>query len=73
MTIYTKNNCVQCKMTERWLLDHGLKEFKVVNTSINHEGLAYVKSKGIKQLPYVETDIRSWSGFKPQELAKLVK
>ncbi|MFT8487984.1 glutaredoxin domain-containing protein [Oenococcus sicerae] len=71
MTIYTKNNCPQCHATLRWLNDRGF-EYTEINTSHDPSALAHVKSLGIRQLPYVDTGESQWSGFQPQQLAKLL-
>lgn len=71
MVVYTKNNCPQCRMTERWLNDRGFN-YTEINTSHDPSALAHVKLLGVRQLPYVETKNSRWSGFQPQKLSQLL-
>jgi len=69
--VYTKYNCMQCKMTKQ-LLDSLGKKYEVVNTDDEIEELDRLKSLGCKQLPVVEVDGSIlFSGFRPSEIKKL--
>ena len=71
LTVYTKNNCMQCKLTKRNLLENGI-EYQEVNTDLDENSLNFVKSQGVKRLPAVFLDNElSFSGFSPSEIKKL--
>lgn len=50
--IYTKNNCVQCKMTKNWFKGKG-QTFTEVNVDDNLEGLNELLTMNLKTLPVV--------------------
>lgn len=68
--VYTKNSCIQCKMTKRTLSAKDI-DFEEINVDNDAEALEYLKSQGIKSLPYVETPDKSWTGFRPDMLKQL--
>ncbi len=71
VTVYTKNNCMQCKLTKRNLQENGI-EYQEVNTDDDEKALDYVKSYGVKRLPSVFVgDELAFSGFSPSEIKKL--
>lgn len=65
--IYTKTTCIQCKMTKR-LMDQLDIEFKEINIDNDDEALDYLKAKGIKSAPYIETEKDCWTGFRPDKI-----
>lgn len=72
VVVHSKNKCVQCKMSMKWLKEHNV-DFLEVNMSDNPEDLKYVKSLGVRRTPYVETmEHGSWSGFQPNKLGGLI-
>ncbi len=71
MTIYTKNNCPQCKATKRWLNEHNI-DYQEINTTNDQNAINHLKKIGVERLPFVITNTGNWSGFKPDLLAKLV-
>lgn len=68
--IFTKNSCIQCKMTKRTLSAKKV-DFEEINVDNDTEALNYLKGQGIKSLPYVETPDKSWTGFRPDMLKQL--
>lgn len=68
--VYTKNGCIQCKMTKRTLDTQGV-DFEEINVDSNNDALAYLKEQGISSLPFVETADQSWTGFRPDMLKQL--
>ncbi|WP_220730193.1 redoxin NrdH [Apilactobacillus zhangqiuensis] len=71
VTVYSKNNCMQCKMTKRFLSEHDI-DFIERNINEEPEYVSYLKSKGFMSLPVVEADgIDSISGFRPDQLSQL--
>ncbi|AZZ60107.1 glutaredoxin-like protein NrdH [Oenococcus sp. UCMA 16435] len=69
--IYTRDDCLQCYMTKKWLNEHKLK-YTEINISRDKKYIDYLKSKSVKQTPYVVTDHENWSGFRPNKLALLI-
>lgn len=68
--IFSKTNCVQCKMTKR-VLAKEKKMFYDINISQHPEWLAFLKEAGYRATPVVFTDTDSWSGFRPDKLSAL--
>ena len=72
LVLYTKNNCIQCKMTKNFLMQHDIA-FEERNVNENPEYIAYLKNKGFQSVPVLEQDnnpiIR---GFRPDLLKKIV-
>lgn len=72
VTLYTKENCVQCSMTKR-LLDKIGVEYQTVDIIDNPEELDKLIEMGYKAAPVVLTeDGQSWSGFQPEKIDNLV-
>ena len=70
VTIYSKNNCVQCKMTKRFL-DSNNVAYKELNLDEQPEFVEHVKSLGFSAAPVIQTPTESFSGFQPAKLKKL--
>lgn len=71
ITVYTKNNCMQCKMTKRYLTEHHT-EFEEINIEEQPEKVDYVKSLGFTSAPVIEAGDIVFSGFQPNKLKELV-
>lgn len=71
VTIYSKNNCVQCKMTKRFLEQHNVA-FKEINLDEQPEFIEHVKNLGFSAAPIVETENEAFSGFQPNKLKALL-
>jgi len=72
ITLYTKDNCVQCKATERLLKQLGIKYLEI-NIEHNEKVRERLKSMNIKQMPALFRDGKFlFSGFQPSEVKKLV-
>ncbi|MCM0597517.1 NrdH-redoxin [Periweissella fabaria] len=72
MNVYTKVGCPACKMTERWLTEHGFG-YEELNTTERTELLNDLKLQGYSGLPVVVTANNSWQGFRPDYLSKYLK
>ena len=74
ITVYTKPNCVQCKMTYR-ALDSANIEYDVVDITEVPAALEYVTEElGYRQAPVVVVDDDDhWSGFQPDQIKRLTK
>ncbi|MBM7617824.1 glutaredoxin-like protein NrdH [Weissella uvarum] len=73
VTVYTKNNCVQCMMTKK-LLGQYQVDFAEVNVEENPTALAELKEAGYQSVPvtFVE-DEAPIVGFRPDLLGNLTK
>ena len=71
VTVYSKNNCVQCKMTKRFLDQHEVA-YQEINLDEQPEFIAHVKELGFSAAPVVETESESFSGFQPAKLKALL-
>lgn len=70
VTLYTTPNCVQCMMTKKQFDKHGIS-YTVVDLSEHPDKVAEFKEKGLLAAPIVTTDIKEWSGFKPEKIQSL--
>lgn len=71
--VYSKDNCVQCKMTKQQLKRNGI-EFKEVNLShVNNADdiRAKLREQGFQATPIVETENETWTGFRPDKIKKI--
>lgn len=71
ITVYSKNNCMQCKMTKKFLEQHGAN-FQEINIDEHPEKVDYVKSLGFTSAPVIEADNLVFSGFQPARLKELI-
>lgn len=69
--IFSKVNCMQCKMVKRFLDDKKV-EYTEIDVEQQPEMIDYIKSLGFQSLPVVEADDKAFSGFRPNELKTLV-
>lgn len=71
LTVFTKNNCIQCKMTKRFLEAHDIL-FEEKNISNNPEYVDYLKAQGFGSVPVIEgQNIETITGFRPDALQNL--
>ncbi|GAA3176631.1 glutaredoxin-like protein NrdH [Fructilactobacillus sanfranciscensis] len=70
VTIYTKTNCIQCKMTKQALTRAGIT-FKEIDILKDISMLHKLKKEGLTQLPYVVTTDQHWNGFQPDKIKVL--
>lgn len=71
ITVYSKNNCMQCKMTKKFLEQHGAN-FQEINIDEHPEKVDYVKSLSFTSAPVIEADNLVFSGFQPAKLKELI-
>ncbi|VGR13996.1 glutaredoxin-like protein NrdH [Streptococcus pyogenes] len=71
ITVYSKNNCMQCKMTKKFLEQYGAN-FQEINIDEHPEKVDYVKSLGFTSAPVIEADNLVFSGFQPAKLKELI-
>lgn len=70
ITIYTRNNCVQCHATKRAMENRGF-DFELINIDNHPEAADALRAQGYRQLPVVVTEDASWSGFRPDMINRL--
>lgn len=73
LTVYSKQNCIQCEMTKMWLNQNKI-QFESVDVSEDPEKLEEIKLNGFQQLPVVTLDKyfeNAWSGFNVDRLEEL--
>lgn len=70
--VYSKNNCMQCKMTKRFLKEHNVS-FEERNINQDPKYLDILKEQGFKSVPIVmQSDNAPIVGFRPDSLKELV-
>lgn len=72
VTVYTKQDCMQCKMTKNVLTQKGI-EFTVKNVTEHPEYRDEVLALDYQALPVVVTDDDSWFGFRPDKINELAE
>lgn len=70
ITIYTRNDCVQCHATKRAMENRGLT-FEMVNVDQTPEAADTLRAMGFRQLPVVIAGEEKWSGFRPDLINRL--
>ncbi|HIX35544.1 MAG TPA: glutaredoxin-like protein NrdH [Candidatus Limosilactobacillus merdigallinarum] len=71
VTVFSKNNCIQCKMTKMFLKQHKVS-FVEHNIDEHPEFISQLKKDGFKATPVVKLpNGKSFSGFRPDELRQL--
>lgn len=70
ITIYTKNNCMQCTATKNIMDKQGLA-YQLINLDEEPAAIENLKALGYRQLPVVMADGEHWSGFRPDKLMRL--
>lgn len=72
VVIYTKNGCMQCRMTKKFLQAHHVN-FEEHNINQHPEYLSYLKNQGFQSLPVVLTNNQSAIiGFRPDQLQEVI-
>lgn len=72
ITVFSRQNCTQCKRTKDLLEAKGL-EFYVVDITDDDKMAEALKRQGYRQLPVVMTETEAWTGFNPQKIAEVAK
>lgn len=72
--VYSKPDCMQCKMTKKFLSDHDVP-FEEIDVLEDETALELIKSHGFFSLPVVTTNDSfdgAWCGFRIDRLEELV-
>ena len=72
LTIFTKNGCIQCKMTKRFLTEHNIA-FEEHNINNQPQYLDYLKQQGFQSVPVVMSQTTTVVGFRPDALKELAQ
>ena len=70
VTVYSKNNCVQCKMTNRFFDSNNIA-YREINLDEQPEFIEQVKELGFSAAPIIQTPTEVSPGFQPAKLKKL--
>lgn len=72
LTLYTKNNCPQCKMTKKFLLDKDVS-FEEINLDTEPQHIDTLKAQGFQSVPVLTTADEKVTivGFRPDQLRTL--
>lgn len=72
ITVYSKNNCMACKMTKNWLKDNGFS-YKETNVDDDLNALTYLIENNLRTMPVVfkDSDLLAL-GFQPDKLKTLL-
>ena len=71
ITIFSKNNCMQCKMTKK-LLDKEGADYQEINIDERPDMIDYVKYLGFSAAPVVKAGDIIFSGFQPAKLKEII-
>jgi glutaredoxin-like protein NrdH len=71
LTIYSKNNCPQCKMVKRWL-DNKNVEYNEINIEENPSFIQEVKDLGYSAVPVIKYKDVHFQGFAIPKLQNVV-
>lgn len=72
VTVYSKNNCQQCKITKRKLTSMGITYYEH-NVDEDPKALEYLIERGLRSLPVVVTEDDTWTGLRMDKLNNLQK
>ena len=68
--VWTTPSCVQCEQTKKQLTKLGIT-YSEHSLADNPEQLEAFKARGLLQAPIVETDIKTWTGFRLDKIRSL--
>lgn len=68
--LFSKNNCMQCKMAKRFLSENQIA-FEEVNIDNHPEAIEFLKEKGFQSVPVITSAAQTIVGFRPDQLRQL--
>ncbi|MFB5068300.1 MAG: glutaredoxin-like protein NrdH [Aerococcus sanguinicola] len=72
ITIYTKDHCMQCRFTKKWLDEHGV-EYSLKNVDADPTLTEELQQLGFRAVPVVVAEgYEPFYGFQPQTLEKII-
>jgi glutaredoxin-like protein NrdH len=72
VTVYTKDNCVQCEATKRHLSKLDIP-YETINITNDIGALDKLISLGYRSAPVVVTENDNWAGYMPDKIDKLAE
>lgn len=70
ITVYSKPNCMPCKMTKAKLDKAGIAH-ETHDVTADADAFAAVEALGYREMPVVVAGEQHWSGFRPDLIAAL--
>lgn len=70
ITVWSTTACVQCMMTKREFDKRGIR-YDEMALEQHPDKLEEFKSRGLLQAPIVETDTKTWTGFRIDKINSL--
>lgn len=70
VTVYTKDNCNQCRMTKRELSKRNIA-YNEINIENNEQERSRLQALGKKSMPVVVTSKDEWEGFRPDKIGSI--
>lgn len=75
ITLYSKNNCPQCKMLKKLLDNKNIEINKIINLDTNPDVAMFLKEKGVMSVPFLEgvynNEVIEIRGFRPELVKKM--
>lgn len=68
--LFSKNNCMQCKMAKRFLTEHQIN-FEEINIDMQPEAIDWLKENGFQSVPVITSELATIVGFRPDQLRQL--
>ena len=68
ITVYTRDNCVQCTRTKAALKKRGLEYEEI---EIDDESAESYREQGYQSLPIVVAHGEVWAGFRPDKIKEI--
>lgn len=68
--LFSKNNCMQCKMAKRFLADNNIS-FEEINIDNEPSAVDFLREQGFQSVPVITSDATTVVGFRPDQLRQL--
>lgn len=68
--LFSKNNCMQCKMAKRFLTDNHIS-FEEINLDQEPSAINWLKEQGFQSVPVITSEAKTIIGFRPDQLRQL--
>ena len=68
ITVYTRDNCVQCNRTKAALKK---RDLEYLEAEIDDKTAESFRKLGYQSLPLVVTDDETWAGFRPDKIKEI--
>ena len=75
VTFYSKENCISCVMTAKWLDKHGV-DYEYIDVTGDDEVIKFLINSGYQEMPVImvedSTGFSSFTGYRPDSLKILL-